>query len=181
MPVFPVPYKVVGLDAYDLYEVIDALASQLGIEKKTILQTQKEKAKKRGRFKEGLMLTRTSLVSSLGLKESRSDYSLLSSIPTDTKTISRVELIPSQSGDTHIDKRRDFKGTLERQLTISLPVHEHEVKSPIAHFSLETQEGHAHELMVEVVLERTNATLRCKFRLINAPKLLELPISDFPE
>ena len=159
----------------DLYEVIDALAGQLGIEKKAILKAQQQKANKRGKFEKGLMLTRTSLASSLGENESVNDDPLFSSVPPHERTISRVNQIPSQAGDIHIDKRHDFKGTLERQLTISLPVHMLEVKSQMAHFSLETQEGHPHELMLEVLLERTNATLRCKFRLINAQVQLNLP------
>lgn len=159
----------------DLYEVIDALAGQLGIEKKDILHAQQQKAKKRGKFEKGLMLTRTRLVSTLGTNESRNDDPLFSSISSHERTISMENQIPSQVGDIHIDKRHDFKGTLERQLTISLPVYTLEVKSQIAHFSLETQEGYPHELMLEVLLERTNATLRCKFRLINAQVQLDLP------
>lgn len=165
----------------DLYEVIDALASKLGIEKKTIVQTQKQKATKRGKFEYGLMLTRTNLASSLGQNDSEKEESLFSAIPSNMRTISGVEQLPSQISDIHIDKRRDFQGILERQLTLSLPAHTHEVKTQKTHFSLETQNGYPHELMLEVTLERTNANLRCKFRLINAPVQLELPMSDFPE
>ena len=162
----------------DLREVMDALKNQLGISEKDVKKVQNSKAKSRGGFNEGLMLTRTVLASSLGEDESAKDDPLMTFPQSKVRTISHETQLPPYNMDMHVDKRHNAQGTAERQVTLTLPTHANIFKHRSEYFYLETQDGHRHELTLEVTLERNNADLRCKLRLINAPVQLELPMFE---
>lgn len=157
----------------DLREVMIALASRLSISEEEIESARLKKAKNRGAFADGLMLSKTSLASSFSsveydrLKIEFSKHERTLSLPSD---------LPSTASEIHSDKRFYQSGVMERQFTVVLPAHADGIAPPRTIFSLNTHDGSAHEMLLEVQLERVNAELRCRLRLINTPKQLELPL-----
>ena len=160
----------------DLREVEVAIMSRLGISDQSIEAIRKKKTAKRGAFEHALMLSSTALSPSLSAGGDAKDS--LTSIPQRIeKTISLVEKLPSPVEEIHVDKRQNSKGILERQFTVVLPAYAEGFLPPRTIFSLNTQDGKAHEMTLEVVLEREGVELRCRLRLVNTPTQLELPLT----
>ena len=161
----------------DLREVMLSLVSRLDISDELIEQARRKKAKSRGSFHDALMLSKTTIAPPLSLGDLSTDNALGEVPRRIDRTISRVAEIPSLPSDVHVDKRHDQHGTLERQFTMILPVHAYGFTPSQTHFTLDTQDGTAHEMVLEVLLEREGPDLRCKLRLINTPTQLDLPLS----
>ena len=85
-----------------------------------------------------------------------------------------IELPSTAAEDIHVDLRHDSQGVPERQLTATMPAHAAGFVPPRVVFDLETQDGHSHEMIVEVEVERQSADLRVRIRLKNAPQQLRL-------
>lgn len=157
----------------DLQEVILALMAVLTIGGDEVMRARERKKGKRGGFEEGLMLLRTSLDPSVGPPP------LLVPIERGQQTISRSEELPSPvESDFHIDGRQDSKGTFERQFTLSLPVTAKTFRAGRHAFGMKTSEGSAHEMQVEVSVERDGPEVKLRVRLINAPQQLEIPLEN---
>ena len=163
----------------DVSEVVRALMTELGIAQSTVETARREKSKKRGAFKSGIMLGRTAIASPLSARLSYGSEMLPATLDMPTKTITRSIEIPSTvPNDVHVDLRHDAQGAAERQLTVQLPIHAEGLAPPRVAFSLPTLQGEPHEMSVEVNLERTNGDLRVRLRLRNAPEQLSLDFDD---
>lgn len=160
----------------DLREVVLALMRELGIQEAHVEAARRDKSKSKGAFAEGIMLRRTSMPAPLGTQLSGD---LLEDQPLPMQTITqRAELPSTTIEDLHVDQRRDASGKVERQLTTIIPVHASGASLSRASFQFETQDGHPHEVVAEVVLDRQGSELRVRLRLVNAPKQEEIDLDQ---
>lgn len=161
----------------DLSEVMDALASRLGISREAIDATRKKKAEGRGAFDLALMLTRTALSPPLG-REAEVERGIDGELLKNRKTISEITKLPKASESVHVDKRRDSTGTIERQFSFLLPITPGQFNPPRVAFSLPTPGGFDHSMNFEITISRQGTDFRSRIRLINAPAQLAF---DFPD
>lgn len=163
----------------DVEEVVRALMTELGIAESTVETARREKSKKRGAFKSGIMLGKTAIASPLSARLSHGCELLPPTLDMPTKTITRSIEIPSTvPNDVHVDLRHDAQGAAERQLTVQLPVHAEGLAPLRVAFDLPTLQGESHEMSVEVNLERINGDLRVRLRLRNASEQLSMDFED---
>jgi predicted house-cleaning noncanonical NTP pyrophosphatase (MazG superfamily) len=155
----------------DLYEVMNALAETLSITKEDIESAREKKAEKRGTFKKGLMLSKTSLAAPIS---SAQDDLLSGQSGEAHKTLTLPSDLPSAQKPFHVDKRVDEKGTHGRQFMLSVPVHVDGVEAQRTTFSLETPEKSPHMMLLDAQVERSASDLRIRLTLTNTPKQLEL-------
>lgn len=159
----------------DVREVSLGIMAELGITEANVETARREKFNRRGGFKDGLMLGRTAVSSPLGSQVQESAALLPEAEPISSKTLTRtIELPTTVVEDLHVDLRHDAQGTAERQLTATLPSHAAGFIPPKVKFNLDTQDGHSHEMVIELQFERQGADLRIRMRLINAPQQLGL-------
>ena len=161
----------------DVREVSLSIMSELGIGEASVEAARRQKFKKRGGFKEGIMLGKTAISSPLGARAGQSTVlaGQTENVPASTVTRS-IELPSTAPEEIHVDLRHDSRGIAERQLTATLPAHATGFVPPRVLFDLETQDGHSHEMIVEVEVERQSSDLRIRIRLKNAPQQLRLDI-----
>ncbi|MFJ5334833.1 hypothetical protein ACIPTZ_07790 [Pectobacterium sp. CHL-2024] len=159
----------------DLQEVIIALQNELRISKSIVEQKRKDKAKKRGTFSSGVMLSQTALQSPLVAYDMAQEDEMLKNHKFE-KTISLEELLPSHPNDLHIDKRFDNEGRSERQLTFSLPTHEvsHSFSNTV--FTLISENNKEEKYVFNLSLERKEGLFKFKIRIKNAPSQLKLDL-----
>ena len=161
----------------DVREVSLSIMSELGIAEANVEAARREKLKKRGGFNAGIMLGRTAVASPLGTRMFEEADFLPEIEQAPTKTLTRsIELPTTVVEEIHMDLRHDAEGIAERQLTTILPAHAAGFRPPRVAFNLETQDGHSHEMVVEVQFERHGADLRIRMRLTNAPLQLGLDL-----
>lgn len=155
----------------DLREVMLALASRLNITEASIEAARERKKRGRGAFEQGLMLSKTTLASPF----SSTDVDMLAQeAPYPERTLSLPSEMPASSSEIHSDKRFDARGQMEKQFTVTLPSHGEGLRDLKTVFSLDTPDGASHEMLLELKMERNAAELRCRLRLLNTPKQLEL-------
>lgn len=156
----------------DVREVVLSLMSRLGITEADVETRRRRKAKSRGAFDEGLMLSKTAVRSSMEYRqvsiEADSEQSLVSS------TINLEAEIPSATEEIHSDRRVNSTGIAERQFTIEVPAHAAGYKPVRAAFSLPTENGGPHEMVFELLLNRRGPNLRVRARVLNAAIQLQL-------
>jgi predicted house-cleaning noncanonical NTP pyrophosphatase (MazG superfamily) len=161
----------------DVREVSLSIMSELGIGEASVEAARRQKLKKRGGFKEGIMLGKTAISSPLGARAGQSTVLLAQTEKVPASTVTRTIELPSTAPEEiHVDLRHDSRGIAERQLTATLPAHATGFAPPRVLFNLETQDGHSHEMIVEVEVERQSSDLRIRIRLKNAPQQLRLDI-----
>lgn len=158
----------------DVREVISSLMKQLDIADADVEQRRRKKAKKRGGFDEGLMLSKTAVASPLMTSPASDDFPV--ELTQVIGTISREAEIPRSQSDMHVDKRVDGSGAMERQFTVDVPSHASGYAPERVLFNLETQTGEPHEMVLELVLTRRGGDLRIRIRLRNAAVQLSLPL-----
>lgn len=163
----------------DVREVSLGIMAELGITEANVETARREKFNRRGGFKDGLMLGRTAVSSPLGSHVQESVALFPEAEPISLKTLTRIiELPTTVVEDLHVDLRHDAQGTAERQLTATLPSHAGGFIPPKVKFNLDTQDGHPHEMLIELQFERQGADLRIRMRLINAPQQLGLDFNE---
>jgi predicted house-cleaning noncanonical NTP pyrophosphatase (MazG superfamily) len=163
----------------DVREVLSAIMMELDIAESNVEAARREKLKKRGGFKEGIMLARTAVSAPLSARASQDGDLLPEGLNAPAKTLTRaIELPTTVVEEIHVDLRHDAEGTVERQLSSVVPAHAAGFSPPNVAFNLETQDGQPHEMVVEVRFERSGGDLRVRIRLINAPKQLSLDLAD---
>jgi predicted house-cleaning noncanonical NTP pyrophosphatase (MazG superfamily) len=161
----------------DLREVTASLMGELGIAEEDVAQVQQSKLKKRGGFGKGTMLGRTAILSSLRSQLSETSSLALGAVQPPKRTITEsIDLPSTEIEGLHVDLRHSAAGISERQLTVVLPVHADGFAPPRTAFSLQTQDGHQHEMIFEVKFERSGADLRVRMSLVNAPRQLNLDL-----
>lgn len=158
----------------DLQEVILAISRHINTSSHQINKVRSKKKAARGGFENGTMLAKTILPTPLTLSMPDQNTEHPHSQKRSERSISNPIEMPDYFYDTHVDKRRDNLGVLERQITLSLPAHAIGYNPSRSNFSLETQEGHPHDLTLEVSTERRGVDLKLRIRLINAPLQLSL-------
>lgn len=159
----------------DLREVELSLMRRLDISEADVETKRRRKLKSRGGFEEALMLTKTKIAPSIISREL--DFADAANEPKISSTISLVGAIPSGLDEIHTDKRIDSAANVERLFTAILPAHASGFRPQRVTFSLETQDGAPHEMILELHLDRRNSELRMRARLINRAKQLELGLS----
>lgn len=162
----------------DLHEVMAALMSRLDITAEEVTQAQGEKRNRRGGFDDALMLSRTTLPAPISPHLIEGFDTLPNAQRKTIRIIKKPEEIPGHAGDIHVDRRTAVNGAIERQLTVELPIHGFGYRPQRAYFSFETQDGHPHDVIAEIQMERSGADLHCRLRLINAPQQLNLLPAD---
>jgi predicted house-cleaning noncanonical NTP pyrophosphatase (MazG superfamily) len=161
----------------DVREVSLSIMSELGIGEAAVEAARRQKLKKRGGFKEGIMLANTAISSPLGTRVEQSAMLLAKAGTISPRSVTRsIELPSTAPEEIHVDLRHDSQGSAERQLTASLPAHAAGFIPPRVSFNLETQDRSSHEMVVEVEIERQSSDLRIRIRLKNAPQQLRLDI-----
>lgn len=161
----------------DLREVELALMARLDILEADVEAKRRKKQRLRGGFDAALMLSKTAIAPSLTLQNL--DFELVQQdglhlVGTIEKTIG----IPAAFDEIHVDKRLDAAGIAERQFTVDLPAHAAGFRLMRVSFSLETQNGTNHEMILELKLDRKNSDLRLKARIINTPQQLQLDLNS---
>ncbi|MGR4895405.1 hypothetical protein ACIPR8_09035 [Stenotrophomonas sp. LARHCG68] len=156
----------------DVIEVLHALEDALGLARSEVEALRDAKKKKRGGFREGVMLLNTRL--------STPTSGELVTGPKSGAVIREVSSLPSYDPGVNIDKRAQG-GDLERLLTFSMPAYATEFKLARQSFDLATQLGHSHPMRFEVLLQRSGADQRVRFKLTNSAYQLDLfPTASAP-
>jgi len=159
----------------DVREVMLALMARLDISESDVEDVRLQKVTSRGRFDAGLLLSKTKLVSTFNSPEK--DMIGDKNIPS-PRTLYLQSEMPTSLIDIHVDKRFDEQGAMERQFSVVLPAHAENIGELKTIVSLNTRDGTVHKMILNVNLERKNAELRFKLRLINTAKQLELPFDS---
>lgn len=159
----------------DLQEVVISLQHELRISKKSVEQKRKDKAKKRGSFSSGVMLSQTALQSAVAKTDFTQDDTLLEKNKFE-KTIFLEDLLPSHPNDLHIDKRFDSEGRSERQLTFSIPSHTSSYNFSNTVFTLMTENKKEEKFVFNLSVERKDGLFRFKIKIKNAPSQLSFEL-----
>jgi predicted house-cleaning noncanonical NTP pyrophosphatase (MazG superfamily) len=159
----------------DVREVSLSIMAELGISEASVETARRQKFKKRGGFAAGIMLGKTAVSSPLVSRAAQNALPIADAEQVPASTLMRsIELPSTASEDIHIDLRHDSEGVPERQLTATIPAHAAGFVPPRVVFDLETQDGHSHEMIVAVEVDRHSADLRIRICLKNAPQQLRL-------
>ena len=162
----------------DLIEVTDALMHRLKITKSAVDRVKKKKSGSRGAFDKAFMLSRTTIEPPIKSAIRQNDVHLPNGEQASNQVISNIIDLPSRSNPLHIDKRYDVKNTKdtsERQFTTTFSVYEKNYSPPRVNFPLETNNQNKKNFSLEATVDRVNAELKLKLRLISWPVQAELP------
>jgi len=165
----------------DLREVILNLMERLNIQDASVESSRRAKAKKRGTFSNGLMLTRTAVAPPLSLKgdDDKPFIEIQQSITA--PSISTSAELPAATDGINIDRRHNHDGQPERLLTVTLPTYASGFKSISNRFDLKTQEGYPHDMNLDISLDRSGSDLRLRVTLTNSPLQLSLDLNGEEE
>lgn len=146
----------------DLYEVIDKLTYELGIDKKRITSLQKTKAGKKGGFSKGLLLRKTTLEGAFSNAPNEPNLKLEYPATDSIRSISSFQDLSQVHPEINQDIRHDENGIPERQVTITLPMHmQGPLQREICRFE--------NISVFEAVLERVGSRLKIKLRMRSLP------------
>lgn len=157
--------EAISEEIADVVEVLYALEDALGLARSEVEELREAKKEKRGGFREGVMLLKTRLFT-----------------PTSDQLVPEhkagalirdVRSLPAFDSGVNIDKRSQG-GDPERLLTFSMPAHAREFKLARQTFDLPTQLGHGHPMRFEVLLQRSGAEQRVRFKLTNSAYQMDL-------
>lgn len=160
----------------DLREVMLSLMERLNIQEASIESTRRSKAKKRGAFSNGLMLTRTAIAPPLSLKGEDDKPFIEIQQAVTAPSVSTAAELPTAVDGVNIDRRHNTDGQPERLLTLTLPAYATGFKSISNRFDLKTQEGHPHDMSLDINLDRSGSDLRLRVTLTNIPLQLSLDL-----
>lgn len=161
----------------DLREVSLSIMAELGIAESNVEAVRRQKIKKRGGFKEGVMLGRTAISPPIVAQVAQADLFPLETGQVIQRTVTRAIDLPSTIIDEmHLDLRHNSQGVAERQLSTIVPAYAAGFVPPKVQFNLNTQDGHPHELIAELEVDRKCADLRIRIRLKNTEQQLNLAI-----
>lgn len=160
----------------DLREVTLSLMARLNIQENSVEISRRAKAKKRGSFSKGLMLTRTAVAPPLSLRADDDKPFIEFQQATAAPSISTSAELPVGVDGINIDRRHNTDGQPERLLTVALPAYASGFKSVSNRFDLKTQEGHLHDMSLDISLDRNGSDLRLRVTLVNTPLQLSLDL-----
>lgn len=165
----------------DLREVMLSLMERLNIQEASVESSRRAKAKKRGAFSHGLMLTRTAVAPPLSLKGDDDKPFIEIQQTITAPSISTSAELPAATDGINIDRRHNSDGQSERLLTVTLPTYASGFRSISNRFDLKTQEGYTHDMNLDINLDRSGSDLRLRVTLTNSPLQLSLDLNGKEE
>lgn len=167
-------YQVIE-EIADLYDVIRELMQRLRLSAREVLRASVRKNRKRGRFRHGRMLEKTSLESIAG---SQVGNGLLEADWAGAELQERViddeAGVPGQVHRMHLDQREDRRGTQTKELTCTLPIGFDAVTASQRTVTFQGRNGREFLLAISVELERTGSEIRAKIEIEQPPEQLSL-------
>jgi predicted house-cleaning noncanonical NTP pyrophosphatase (MazG superfamily) len=164
--------EIIG-ELADVREVLGAIALALGSNMRAVEAERRSKVRRRGAFREGLVLKKTTTPHSLSPSASGGEMSPLALPGGHIRTISDPAGIPTNPPYRRPDLRV-VEGEIEKLLTFEGGINRGEPINQSVRFELPLGQKMARELLLSIELTRSGAIIRGNVRLSLLPKQLSL-------